>query len=161
MPRISANTITNGPSGLLSLSSTAVDAGDAWTNLDWAEAAKTAAETINTKLTAFVANPAIALKLAALEEQTGSNKQLLSADPAAPTGRVISGVPPYTSATIGDDIVWGIPAAHSLVVIRSDATVVTDGSVYFPSDQVAVRATIRVGVGFTYPAAVVKIATTP
>jgi len=57
--------------------------------------------------------------------------------------------------------VWGVPAAHSLVVIRSDAAVVTDSSVYFSSDQMAVRATIRVGVGFTYPAAVVKVATTP
>jgi hypothetical protein len=82
-------------------------------------------------------------------------------DPAAPTGRVISGVPLYTSPSIGDDIVWGVPAAHSLVVIRSDASVVTDASVYFSSDQLAVRATIRVGIGCSYPASVVKIATTP
>lgn len=155
------NTTTNGPSGLLSLSSTAVDAGDAWTNLDWAEAAKSAAETVHTTLTAFVASPATALALAELKEQTGSNKALLGSDPTQPTSRVIAGLPLYTSPAIADGIVWGIPQAHSIFVVRQDATVVTDTSVYFTSDRVAVRATLRIGFGFTYPAAVVKVAITP
>ncbi|MBI2700053.1 MAG: phage major capsid protein [Mycobacterium sp.] len=156
-----SNTTTNGPSGLLSLSSTAVDAGDAWTNLDWAEAAKSAAETVYTTLTAFVASPATALALAELKEQTGSNKALLGSDPTQPTSRVIAGLPLYTSPAIADGIVWGIPQAHSIFVVRQDATVVTDTSVYFTSDRVAVRATLRIGFGFTYPAAVVKVAITP
>ncbi|MCQ4365834.1 phage major capsid protein [Mycobacterium gordonae] len=155
------NTTTNGPSGLLSLSSTAIDAGDAWTNLDWAEAAKSAAETVHTTLTAFVASPATALALAELKEQTGSNKALLGSDPTQPTSRVIAGLPLYTSPAIADGIVWGIPQAHSIFVVRQDATVVTDTSVYFTSDRVAVRATLRIGFGFTYPAAVVKVAITP
>jgi hypothetical protein len=46
-------------------------------------------------------------------------------------------------------------------VIRNDASVVTDTSVYFTSDRVAVRATLRASFGFTYPAAVVKITTSP
>lgn len=58
-------------------------------------------------------------------------------------------------------IVWGIPKAQSIVVIRKDATVVSDASVYFSSDRTAVRATLRVGFGFTYPAAVIKITTSP
>lgn len=144
-----------------SLSSTAIDAGDAWTNLDWAEAAKSAAETVHTILTAFVASPATALALAELKEQTGSNKALLGSDPTQPTSRVIAGLPLYTSPAIADGIVWGIPQAHSIFVVRQDATVVTDTSVYFTSDRVAVRATLRVGFGFTYPAAVVKVAITP
>jgi HK97 family phage major capsid protein len=155
------NTTTNGPSGLLSLSSTAIDAGDAWTNLDWAEAAKSAAETVHTTLTAFVASPATALALASLKEQTGSNKALLGSDPTQPTSRVIAGLPLYTSPAIADGIVWGIPQAHSIMVVRQDATVVTDTSVFFTSDRVAVRATLRVGFGFTYPAAVIKVNTTP
>jgi hypothetical protein len=35
--------------------------------------------------------------------------------------------------------------------------VVTDSSVFFTKDSVAVRATLRVAFGFTYPLAVVKI----
>ncbi len=156
------NTTTNGPSGLLSLTTAAVDAGDAWTNLDWAEGAKSAAETVHTNLTAFVASPATALALAELKElTTGSNKALLGSDPTQPTSRVIAGLPLYTSPAIADGIVWGIPQPHSIFVIRQDATVVTDTSVYFTSDRVAVRATLRVGFGFTFPGAVVKVAISP
>lgn len=157
------NVVTDGPSGLLSLASTAVDAGDAWTNLDWAEAAKVEAEKLATALGAFVCNPTTALKLAQLKEQTGSNKALLGSDPTAPTARVIGGLPLYVSSasTLANDVVWGIPKAHSLVVIRKNATVVTDNSVFFTSERIAIKGTIRVGFGFTYPAAVVKVATTP
>lgn len=156
------NTTTNGPAGLLSLSSTVIDAGDTWTNLDWAEAAKSAAETVHTTLTAFVASPATALALASLKElTTGSNKSLLASDPTQPTSRVIAGLPLYTSPAVADGIVWGIPQSHSIMVIRQDATVVTDTSVYFTSDRVAVRSTLRIGFGFTYPAAVIKVNTTP
>lgn len=62
------NTVTNGPNGLGSLTTGTVDAGDAWTNLDWAEAAKSAAETQHADLTAFVASPASALALAVLSQ---------------------------------------------------------------------------------------------
>jgi Phage capsid family len=66
-----------------------------------------------------------------------------------------------STLAIADGIVWGIPKPHSIVVIRQNASVVTDTSVYFTSDGVAVRATLRVGFGFTYPAAVVKVNITP
>lgn len=155
------NTVTNGPNGLLSLTTATVDAGDTWANLDWAEAAKSEAEEVHSTITAFVANPATALKLGQLKEATGSNKHLLGADPTAATSRVIGGIPLYISPSIADDIVWGIPQAHSILVMRNDASVVTDTSVYFTSDRVAVRATLRASFGFTYPGAVVKITTSP
>jgi hypothetical protein len=63
--------------------------------------------------------------------------------------------------SVADDVVWGISKPHSIFVIRQDASVVTDTSVYFTSDRVAVRATLRVSFDFTYPAAVVKINITP
>ena len=66
-------------------------------------------------------------------------------------------MPLYVSPAVAADLVWAIPAAHSLFVIRQDASVVTDSSVFFTSDRVAVRATLRVSFGFTYPLAVVKI----
>jgi len=156
-----ANTTADGPDGLLSLTATEVDAGDTWTNLDWAESAKSEAETLHATLTAFVASPATALTLATLKEEATSNKALLSADPTTPTSRVIAGVPLYVAPDIADGIVWGIPRQHVLMVVRQDASVVTDTSAYFSSDRVAVRATLRVGFGYTYPAAVIKVNITP
>lgn len=155
------NTTTNGPSGLLSLTTATVDAGDTWTNLDWAEEAKSAAETVHTTLTSFVASPATALALGEIKELTGSNKALLGSDPTRPSNRIISGLPLYVSPAIADGIVWGIPQAHSLFVIRQDATVVTDTSAFFSSDRTAVRAVLRVGFAFTYEAAFVKVTITP
>ena len=40
-------------------------------------------------VTAFVCDPVLALILASLKEQTGSNKNLLGADPTSPTTRFV------------------------------------------------------------------------
>lgn len=159
------NTTTNGPAGLLSLAAgdNDIDAGDTWSNLDWAEEAKTNAEQHNTTVTAFVANPATVLKIAKIKQYTSasSNVPLLQADATVPAARVVAGVPLLSSPSIGDDIVWAIPAARSVVALRQDAQVVPDASVYFTSDRIALRGILRVGWGFTDPAAVSKIAITP
>jgi HK97 family phage major capsid protein len=157
------STVTNGPSGLLSIASTSVDAGDAWADLDAFEEAKSVAEQHNTIVDAFVCSPATAVTLATLKQFTtaGSNVALLQNDPTAPASRVIGGVPLLTSPAIADNVVWSIPQNRVLVAMRQDASVVTDTSVFFGSDRVAVRATIRLSWGFTDPAAVAKIAPTP
>lgn len=150
------NTTLNGPAGLGSLSTATVDAGPAWTDLDWAAEAQAAAEDLYAPLTAFVANSATALVLANLKDETGSNRPLLQSDPTQPTTRTIRGVPLFVSPSVEDDTVWGVSAAHSILVMRQDASVVTDTSAFFTSDRVAVRATLRVGFGYTHPAAIVK-----
>lgn len=157
------NTTTNGPAGLLSIASTAVDAGGTWANFDFVETAKANAENANTVVDAFVCSPATAVKLATLKEYgtAGSNKALLQADPTAPTSRVLGGVPLLTSPSIAADIVWAIPRNRVIVALRNGAQVVTDTSAFFTSDRVGVRATLRIGWGFTDPAAVSKIAPTP
>jgi HK97 family phage major capsid protein len=116
---------------------------------------------VHTTLSAFVANPTTALALSSLKEQSGSNKHLLGSDPTQPSNRMIGGVPLYVSPSVAADTVWGIPKPHSIMVVRQDASVVTDTSVYFTSDRVAVRATLRASFGFTYPAAVVKTTLSP
>lgn len=73
---------------------------------------------------------------------------------------MINGVPLYVSPSVAADIVWAIPAAHSLFVLRQNATVVTDSSVFFTSDRVAIRATLRVSFGFPYPLSIVKVTKT-
>ena len=153
------NTVTNGPSGLGSLTTSTATNGGSWATLDSFEAAKSAAETLHTSISSLVAAPATALALSTIKEYStaGTNKPLLSADPTQPTSRTISGVPLYVSPAVAADVVWAIPQAHSLFVLRQDASVVTDSSVYFTSDRVAVRATLRVSFGFTYPIAIVKV----
>ena len=153
------NTTANGPSGLGSLTTSTAANGGSWSTLDSFEAAKSAAETLHTTITAFVAAPATVLALSTLKQfsTAGSNVPLLQADPTQPVTRSISGVPLYSSPAVAADIVWAIPQQHSMFVLRQDASVVTDGSVMFTSDRTAIRATLRVGFGFTYPLAVVKI----
>jgi HK97 family phage major capsid protein len=147
------NTVANGPSGVGSLTTSTAANGGSWATLDSFEAAKSAAETLHTEITAFVTSPATALALSTLKafSTAGSNMPLLQSDPTKPSARTISGVPLYVSPSVAADIVWAIPRAHSLFVLRQDASVVTDSSVYFTSDRVAVRATLRV------PMSVVKI----
>ena len=79
------NTTTNGPSGLGSLTTTVIDAGDAWANLDAFEGAKSAAETLHTELGAFVTNPTTALALASLKQTADSNKPLLVVRMSSPS----------------------------------------------------------------------------
>ena len=68
-----AATPTNGPAGVGTLSGVStVDAGANFSNMDWAEEAKSDAETAHATLTAFVAAPATAL---ALSTDQGTNRQ--------------------------------------------------------------------------------------
>ena len=122
-------------------------------------AAKANAETLFTEVTSFVAAPATVLALSTLKEYgtAGSNKPLLQSDPTAPVSRQISGIPLYSSPAVAADIVWAIPAQRVLFVVRQDATVVSDTSVMFTSDRVAIRCTMRVSYAFTQPMAITKI----
>jgi hypothetical protein len=72
------------------------------------------------------------------------------------------GVPLLTSTSVPttNNQVWGIPISFCYFVVRQDASVVSDSSVFFTSDRVAIRATLRCGFGFPHPASIVKISTT-
>ena len=131
-----ANTTSNGPAGLLSVATTAADAGDAWTNLDAFEFAKSNAEQHNTTVDSWLMNPSTALKLSTLKESTvaGSNRALLASDPTAPASRVISGIPVITTPAVANDVVYGIPRNRVVIAIRQGTTVEPDRSVYFTSD---------------------------
>jgi HK97 family phage major capsid protein len=67
----------------------------------------------------------------------------------------------WTSPFVAEGTVWGVPQARVQIVLRDDVRLEVDRSVYFTSDRVAVKATMRVGFGFVHPAAVVKVALTP
>lgn len=153
-----ANTTTNGPAGLASLTtSTAVEAGSAFANLDPFAEAISKAEIQGAKITAFVTSPAEALALAKLKQATGSNLPLLGADPTSPTRRTVFGVPLYVAPDVPVKTAWAIAGDRSFIILRDNTRVEVDRSVKFTSDQVAVKATMRVGFGFPQPLALVKI----
>jgi HK97 family phage major capsid protein len=153
------NTTANGPNGLGSLTTATASNGGTWANLDSFEAAKANAENLFTQVTAFVAAPATVLALSTLKEYStaGSNVPLLQSDPTKPVSRTIGGVPLYSSPAVAADVVWALPAQHALFIVRSGATVVSDSSVMFTSDRVAIRTTMRVSYAFTLPLAITKI----
>jgi HK97 family phage major capsid protein len=157
---------TNAPSGVGALAGvTAISGGTVaggWVDFDFVEEARAAAENANAVLTALVCNPATAVKLSTIKTYTSaqSNQALLQPDPTRPASRVIGGVPLYTTPSLGNDIVFSIAQAHSVVARRQDVSLVTDASAYFSSDRVGIRATLRIGFAFTYPAAISKITLT-
>jgi len=155
-------TVTNGPSGLGSVSGVqSVDAGDTWTNLDAFHEAISKAETVGATVSAFVTTPAVALALAKIKTGTGSNAPLLGQDPTSPTKRTIAGVPLFVSPAVAADTVWSIPLQRTVLGLRKAVEAVTDTSAFFTSDRTAVRAVMRAGIGFPHAAAIVKVTTTP
>jgi len=152
-------TTTDGPSGLGSLTTATASNSGSWANLDSFEAAKANAEALHTMVTSFVAAPATVLALSTLKEYgtAGSNKPLLQADVTQPTARTIGGVPLYSSPAVAADTVWALPAQHCLFVVHQGAQLVSDSSVMFTSDRVAIRCVMRVSYAFTQPLAITKI----
>lgn len=152
-----ANTTTNGPSGIKSITTTVVSAGGSWTDVDPFTEAVYAVEGVGAGVNAWVANPADALLLASLKEGTDSNKGLLQPDATQPARRAIGGVPLYTSTAVTSGEVWGVPKDRVFVVVREDASIDVDRSVFFTSDRTAIKVTMRVGFAFPHPLAVVKV----
>ncbi len=146
------------PAGLATLSGiqTYINAG-AFGNLDFAAQAISKAEQVGATVSAFVTNPATALALATIKTASGSNQPVLGTDATAGTSRRVLGVPLYVSQYVAADTLWAIDGSRVWLVVREDATVESDKSVYFTSDRVAVKATMRVGFAFPHPQSVVRV----
>jgi hypothetical protein len=62
-------------------------------------------------------------------------------------------VSPFVSA----NTLWAIDGSRVWLVVRDAATVEADRSVFFTTDRVAVKATMRVSFEFVHPQSVVKV----
>lgn len=146
------------PAGIGALSGVqSVVAAGAFNNTDAFAKAVSLAETVGAETTAFIVSPATALLLAQVKEGTGSNKALFGADATVAGQRQILGRPLLVDASVPANTAWAIDSSRVLLVVREDAQIVTDGSAFFTSDKVAIRAIMRVGFGFIHPQSVVKI----
>lgn len=144
------------PAGLTTIGYQEI-AGGTLSNLDRFAQAVSVAEDVGALLTGWVTSPATALTLATLKDRADSNATLLGVDPALPSRRLIEGRPLLVSPDVPDGQVWGLPASRVYTVIRSDAEVSADASVFFTSDRIAVRATMRLAFGFVHEPAVVHL----
>ncbi len=159
-----ANTTANGPSGLLSLGDVQTVDGSSAAGLDAFAEAISKLESVGSTCTAFCASAATVLELSQLKQFDGvtqSNVPLLSqaGDGTAATKRQILGVNlwPLPAGVIADGVVWALDAAKTFVVLRQDAQVEVDRSVFFGSDSLGVRSVLRVGFGWPHQEAVVQI----
>ena len=132
-------------------------AAGAFSNLDFAAEAISKAETVGATVTAFITSPATALALAKIKQSTGSNQPVLGMDATAATSRQILGVPVHVSQYVAANTLWAIDSSRVWLVVRDDPKVEADRSVFFTSDRVAVKATMRAGFGFVHPQSVVKV----
>lgn len=150
-----ANTTTNGPSGLLSLTGVqVVDTGGAWTSLDHVHDAKSEAIAEGAELTHIVLAPDVALALAKAKTATGSNQGLLE---TVDDGIRLAGLTALVSPHVAAGNAWAVDKSQIMVVRRLGTTLATSRDAAFGYDAVQIRAVSRVGFGFANPAGVVRL----
>ena len=154
------NTVTNGPSGLLSLAGVnVVDTGTVTlASLDAFHQAKADALADGAELSVFILAPDVALTLSKAKQATGSNMGLLN---TVGDGVTLAGVPVLVSTDVAAGNAWGLDGSQVLVVQRTGTKVVRSTDAAFDYDAVQVRATARVSFGFANPAGVVRLYDAP
>lgn len=150
-----ADTTSNGPEGLLSLTGVqVVDTGAAWTTLDHVHDAKSAAIAEGAELTHIVLAPDVALALSKAKTSTGSNQGLLE---TVDDGVRLAGLVAYVSPHVAAGNAWAVDKSQVMTVRRLGTTVVTSKDAAFGSDATQIRAVSRVSFGFANPAGVVRL----
>ncbi len=145
------NTVTNGPSGLLSISYSTVDTGASIANLDAFVAARYKAQSVGAELTHWVMSPATAEDIALLKRASGSNESLVE---FVKDGLVVAGLPVLASAVDANTVAWGIPAERIDRAPRGHR----GGPLHrFPLLQRRGRHPAIARDGFLHPAAVIRL----
>lgn len=122
---------------------TTIDAGASLTTLDPFIKAIYQGQAKGAPITAFVAHPDDALAVATLKRGKDSYEAILSHDPSRPGTQTILSVPLYPCPAVTRGTIWGIPSSRLIIAVREDVTIKIDESVYFTSDRIAIRATMR------------------
>lgn len=149
------NTVTNGPSGLLSLAGVeVVDTGAGWTTLDYIHDAKAQAMANGANLTHIVLAPDVALALSKAKTGTGSNQSLLE---TVDDGIRLAGLVALISPAVAAGNAWAVDNSQVMTVRRLGTTVVQSKDAAFSKDATQIRAVSRVGFGFANPAGIVRL----
>lgn len=151
------NTVTNGPSGLLSVSGVGViDTGATITNLDNFHAAKAAAIAAGANITVWILAPDVALKLSQAKQGTASNVGLLDATGVG-DGVTLAGIKVIVSADVPAGNAWGLDGSQVFVVQRLGTTITKSVDAAFAQDAVQVRGVARVSFGFANGPGIVRL----
>lgn len=149
------DTVTNGPSGLLSVEGVqVVDTGAGWTTLDYVHDAKSQALANGAELTHIVLAPDVALALSKAKTATGSNQGLLE---TVDDGIKLAGLIALVSPAVTEGSAWALDASQVMTVRRKGTTVVQSKDAAFGSDATQIRAVSRVGFGFANPSGIVRL----
>lgn len=149
------STVTNGPSGLLSVTGAkVVDTGNVWTTLDHIHQAKSDAMAEGADLTHIVLAPDVALALSKAKTATGSNQGLLE---TVDDGIKLAGLIALVSPHVGAGNAWALDQSQVMTVRRTGTEVAVSTDAAFGSDATQIRATSRVGFGFANPAGIVRL----
>ncbi|WP_045821993.1 phage major capsid protein [Williamsia herbipolensis] len=154
---------TTGPLGFKAIGSVAdvLTATSNLSNLDvWIEAIADLAAHGHTA-TAAVVSPDVFKALATLKTSAGSNVTLLQASPTEAAQLRVAGLPVILTDALPANTAYVTDASKVLIGVRtSDVQIDVDQSVFFSSDRAAIRATLRVGVAYPAPTAIVRITLT-
>ena len=159
------NTVSNGPSGLLSLTGINEIDTDAYpfSSLDPVHQAKAAALADGAEITVWVLAPDVALALSTTKEfnpgetsDATSNRGLLDANGVS-DGTLLAGLPVLVTTDVGAGNAWGLGSSQVLVVQRTGTKVNPSTDSVFDYDAVQVRATAPVLFGFPNPAGVADL----
>lgn len=149
------NTVTNGPSGLLSVAGVIVmDTAGVWTTLDHIHDAKAEALAEGAELTHIVLAPDVALALSKAKTATGSNQGLLE---TVDDGIKLAGLTALVSPAVGAGNAWALDETQVMTVRRIGTELATSTDAAFGSDATQIRAVSRVGFGFANPAGIVRL----
>src|SRR5699024_10191261 len=119
------------------------------TNLDSLYEAVTVSAGFGGVIGSFVTHPNTALALKQIKVNSSDANEKISYPGDLPAI--------VTSPAATECVLYGIDARFASVVMRAATRIDADRSVYFTSDRVAVRATMRVGFAFPYESALVKV----
>lgn len=147
------------PQGLASVTGTSdvfVGTG-AFTTLDAFAEGASLAEQVGAPLTSWLINPQDALELAQVKAGSNSAVPLLTATPGQASQRTVEGLPLVVSRYVPAGVIYGVVRSRAFMIVRQDAEVVTDASVLFSSDSLAIRGVMRVGFGLPQAESVVRI----
>lgn len=141
------------PKGLESVTGTnlALSMAPAITNLDIFIAAESQLELSGRTVTGWILNPSDAAAIAMLKDTADSNRRLVE------DVNTITGKPVYRHASVPVGSAWALDANYLYTGLREDIEIAISDQVYFSSDRLAVRATARIGYGFTDPKAIAKV----
>lgn len=113
-------------------------------------------DTIGAPIDAWVCHPSTATDIARLNLVRDQAMPLPYPDPSV-LRREAFGRPIISSPNVAAGEIWGFNKASTWLVIRTDAEIEADKSVFFTSYRVALRSRIRATYGFTRPDAVIQI----